>query len=63
VQSAFNIANAIGPWVGGIAIAQGAQSNQTVYVAGALFLGGLFMWCLSFIQIKNNNAKQTAAAY
>ena len=63
VQCAFNIANAIGPWVGGIAIAQGAQPNQTGYVAGVLFLGGLFMWWLSFIQINNKSAKQTAAAY
>jgi DHA1 family inner membrane transport protein len=53
VQCAFNIANAIGPWVGGIAIAQGAQPNQTGYVAGVLFLGGLFMWWLSFIHYFN----------
>lgn len=51
VQCAFNIANAIGPWVGGIAIAQGAAPHQTGYVAAALFSGGLMMWLLSYVQI------------
>ena len=58
VQCAFNIANAIGPWVGGIAIAKGAAPNQTGYVAAALFLGGLLMWLLSYIQISGNKTKQ-----
>lgn len=56
VQCAFNIANAIGPWVGGIAIAQGAAPNQTGYVAAALFLGGFIMWLLSYIQINKRVA-------
>lgn len=51
VQCAFNIANAIGPWVGGIAIAQGAAPHQTGYVAAALFSGGLMMWLISYVQI------------
>ncbi|MFD1007043.1 MULTISPECIES: MFS transporter [Oceanisphaera] len=51
VQCAFNTANAIGPWVGGIVIAQGAAPNQTGYVAAALFSGGLIMWFLSYLQI------------
>ena len=58
VQCAFNIANAIGPWVGGLAIAQGAQPNQTGYVAAALFMGGFIMWVLSYLQLNNKN-KQT----
>jgi DHA1 family inner membrane transport protein len=60
VQCAFNVANAIGPWAGGLAIAQGAQPNQTGYVAAALFLGGFVMWCLSYIQL-NNKQKQVVA--
>ena len=51
VQCAFNTANAIGPWVGGAVIAQGAAPNQTGYVAAALFLGGLVMWFLSYLQL------------
>ena len=55
VQCAFNVANAIGPWVGGMAIAQGAQPNQTGYVAAVLFFGGFIMWVLSYMQL---NAKK-----
>ncbi|ALS33742.1 hypothetical protein PTRA_a2676 [Pseudoalteromonas translucida KMM 520] len=55
VQCAFNVANAIGPWVGGIAIAQGAAPNQTGYVAAALFVGGFFMWLLSYLQMSNKS--------
>ncbi|MDN2663585.1 MFS transporter [Psychromonas sp.] len=55
VQCAFNVANAIGPWVGGMAIAQGAQPNQTGYVAAALFLGGFIMWGLSYFQLSRKN--------
>ena len=58
VQCAFNTANAIGPWVGGAVIAQGAAPNQTGYVAAALFLGGLVMWFLSYLQL---NKQQPAA--
>jgi DHA1 family inner membrane transport protein len=58
VQCAFNIANAIGPWVGGVVIAQGAAPNQTGYVAAALFVGGFIMWVLSYLQI-NKISKQT----
>lgn len=57
VQCGFNTANAIGPWVGGIAIAQGATPNQTGYVAAVLFLGGFGMWFLSYLQL---NKKQLA---
>lgn len=60
VQCAFNVANAIGPWVGGMAIAQGAQPNQTGYVAAALFLGGFIMWILSYMQL--NTKKKLAVS-
>ncbi|WP_028867753.1 MFS transporter [Psychromonas arctica] len=55
VQCAFNVANAIGPWVGGMAIAQGAQPNQTGYVAAGLFFGGFIMWALSYMQLNTKN--------
>jgi MFS transporter, DHA1 family, inner membrane transport protein len=61
VQCAFNTANAIGPWVGGILIAQGAAPNQTGYVAAALFAGGFAMWLLSYLQISNNSKQQAQA--
>lgn len=52
VQCAFNTANAIGPWVGGMVIAQGANFNMTGYTSAALFAGGLFMWFLSYLQLR-----------
>lgn len=55
VQCAFNVANAIGPWVGGMAIAQGAHPNQTGYVAAVLFFGGFIMWALSYMQLNTKN--------
>ena len=44
VQSAFNVANAIGPVVGGLVIAAGYGLPATGYAAAALTLGGLGMW-------------------
>ncbi|UZJ58521.1 MFS transporter [Pseudomonas sp. KU26590] len=44
VQSAFNVANAIGPLVGGVVIAAGFGLPATGYAAAALTLGGLGMW-------------------
>jgi len=55
VQCSFNLANALGPWLGGIAIANGALPNETGYVAAALFLGGFIMWLLSYLQLKNKS--------
>ena len=51
VQCGFNTANAIGPWVGGLVIANGALPNQTGYVAAALFAGGFIMWFISAVQM------------
>ena len=55
VQCAFNLENAIGPWLGGVAIAQGARPNETGYVAAALFFGGFIMWVLSYLQLNHKN--------
>jgi DHA1 family inner membrane transport protein len=40
-HSAFNFANALGPWLGGLAIAGGWGWSSTGYVGCALALGGL----------------------
>ncbi|UYY58577.1 MFS transporter [Sphingomonas sp. S2-65] len=40
-HSAFNTANALGPWLGGLAIAAGWGWASTGYVGAALALGGL----------------------
>jgi DHA1 family inner membrane transport protein len=46
-HSAFNVANALGPWLGGMAIAAGFGLTSTGYVGCALALGGLMIWGIS----------------
>jgi DHA1 family inner membrane transport protein len=46
-HSAFNVANAIGPWLGGLSIAAGLSLTSTGYVGSALALGGLAIWAVS----------------
>jgi MFS transporter, DHA1 family, inner membrane transport protein len=47
-HSAFNTANALGPWLGGMAIAAGFGWSSTGWVGVALSLGGLAVWALSW---------------
>jgi DHA1 family inner membrane transport protein len=46
-HSAFNLANALGPFLGGLAIAGGAGWSVTGYVGAGLSLGGLAFWLWS----------------
>jgi DHA1 family inner membrane transport protein len=46
-HSAFNVANALGPWLGGMAIAAGFGLTSTGYVGCALAIGGLVVWTVS----------------
>jgi DHA1 family inner membrane transport protein len=46
-HSAFNVANALGPWLGGMAIAAGFALTSTGYVGCALAVGGLAIWAVS----------------
>jgi len=46
-HSAFNVANAIGPWLGGMAIAAGFGLTSTGYVGCGLALGGLAVWAIA----------------
>jgi DHA1 family inner membrane transport protein len=41
------VANAIGPWLCGMAIAAGFGLISTGYVGSALAIGGLAVWALS----------------
>lgn len=50
VQCAFNLANAIGPWVGSLVILSGYGIAATGYAAALLSLGGLLMWWLTLRQ-------------
>ena len=53
-HSAFNIANALGPWLGGMAIAAGYGWTSTGYVGAALALGGLAMLGLSAMMARGD---------
>lgn len=46
-HSAFNTANALGPWLGGLAIAGGHGWTSTGWVGCALALGGFAIWAVS----------------
>jgi MFS transporter, DHA1 family, inner membrane transport protein len=46
-HSAFNVANALGPWLGGMAIAAGYGWTSTGWVGCGLALCGLVVWGIS----------------
>ena len=46
-HASFNTANALGPWLGGMAVAAGWGWTSTGWVAAGLALGGLAMWLLA----------------
>jgi len=46
-HSAFNTANALGPWLGGMAIAAGWGWGSTGPVGSGLALAGLAVWALA----------------
>jgi len=46
-HSAFNIANALGPWMGGMAIAAGYGWASTGFVGAGLALAGLGIWAVA----------------
>ncbi len=46
-HSAFNAANALGPWLGGLTIAAGFGWTSTGWVGVALAWGGLAIWAVS----------------
>jgi DHA1 family inner membrane transport protein len=48
-HSAFNVANALGPWLGGLAIAAGYGWTSTGWVGCGLALGGFAVWVVAFV--------------
>lgn len=54
-HSAFNFANAMGPWLGGLAIAAGYGWASTGIVGCALALGGFLIWALSLLDDRQRN--------
>jgi DHA1 family inner membrane transport protein len=54
VQCAFNLANAIGPWIGSLVITSGLGVENTGYAASSLAIGGLIMWWLTKCEAKRS---------
>ncbi len=48
-HSAFNTANALGPWLGGMAVAAGFGWTSTGWVGCLLALGGFAIWIVSML--------------
>lgn len=48
-HSAFNVANALGPWLAGLALTSGLGLPSTGWVGVGLALGGLAIWTTSFL--------------
>jgi DHA1 family inner membrane transport protein len=55
-HSAFNIANALGPWLGGIVIAAGFGLTSTGWVGSGLAIGGLVIWSISLAVDRRSHA-------
>ena len=60
-HSAFNVANALGPWLGGMAISAGLGWSSTGYIGAATGVIGLlvFWWAWN---VRNDGDKTTSAA-
>jgi DHA1 family inner membrane transport protein len=55
-HSAFNVANALGPWFGGLAIAAGFGWTSTGWVGCGLALGGFAAWVIALITDRSPGA-------
>ena len=61
-HSAFNIANALGAWLGGVAIAAGMGWTSTGWVGSLLALGGMAVFAASVCQAGRARGQRLAAA-
>jgi DHA1 family inner membrane transport protein len=61
-HSAFNIANALGAWLGGVAIAAGMGWTSTGWVGTSLALGGMAVFAASVCQAGRARGQRLAAA-
>jgi DHA1 family inner membrane transport protein len=57
-HSAFNIANAMGAWLGGVAIASGLGWASTGWVGALLALAGLLIFVVSLAEEGRNARSQ-----
>jgi MFS transporter, DHA1 family, inner membrane transport protein len=59
-HSAFNTANALGPFLAGLAIAWGYGWTSPAMVGSFLALGGLFLWLISALADRRRNVSSPA---
>jgi MFS transporter, DHA1 family, inner membrane transport protein len=60
-HSAFNVANALGPWLGGLAIAAGLGWTSTGWVGCSLALGGFAVWVIAWAAAQGRVSIETQA--
>ncbi|MFV3128874.1 MFS transporter [Niveispirillum sp. KHB5.9] len=60
-HSAFNFANALGPWLGGLAIAAGHGWASTGWVGAGLALGGFAIWVVAIMDDKQRETLEPQA--
>ncbi|OYW61131.1 MAG: MFS transporter [Bosea sp. 12-68-7] len=56
-HSAFNTANALGPWLGGLAIAAGYCWTSTGWVGTGLALAGFLIWVVALLDQRARSAR------
>lgn len=61
-HSAFNVANALGPWLGGLAIAAGLGWTATGWVGVGLTLTGFALWLISLALDRARGGRRRAVA-
>ncbi|MGQ4274539.1 MFS transporter [Terrihabitans sp. B22-R8] len=61
-HSAFNIANGLGAWLGGLAILNGYGYESTGFVGAALAAGGFLIFCVSWVMMERERAARACAA-
>jgi DHA1 family inner membrane transport protein len=61
-HSAFNTANALGPWLGGLAIAAGYGWASTGWVGVALAMGGFVIWIVAALDARQQQQRLILAA-
>lgn len=59
-HAAFNTANALGPWLGGMAIGAGFGHASTGYVGAATALAGLLLWGVAVLLERRSHGRQAA---
>jgi DHA1 family inner membrane transport protein len=61
-HSAFNAANALGPFLGGLAIAGGYGWTSPGWVGSFLAMGGLLLWLISALAERRRNVRSSVVA-